>query len=227
MLFRSARDEFSVVSSTASLIASDISEGKSHSPSFSMYKKMQTYFHAFFTSYFRQHCSLKFKGMKVFPVLDGSTSRESAPLILEAASLLNETDLSASLTTAVSDGVSQLERPASSTHSCSADSNVSKLVRDAAASTTQSSAESEEVDDRVVEVFISEDGTIFERSAPTAGTVEATKHLYQEDSDLTQLENVIPDKAVTDFTASVLQTKTSGPSSVCLSSSDSDRKSVV
>ncbi|KAL7886832.1 hypothetical protein AOLI_G00045530 [Acnodon oligacanthus] len=218
-----ALDEFSAVSSTTRLIASDTSEGERHSPFFSKYKKMQN-FHAFFTNFLPQHCSLKFKAKKVFPLLDGYTAIESAPLTLDAALLLNEKDLSASLTSTASDGVSQLERPDSD----AAGNNVSTPVRDAAVSTTESSAESEKINDRVVEIFISEDGTIYERQGPTAGPVEATNTLFQENSGLTQLENVIPDEtihscapATTGFTDNFLWKKKSGPSDVCLSSSDS------
>ncbi|KAL7886833.1 hypothetical protein AOLI_G00045540 [Acnodon oligacanthus] len=218
-----ALDEFSAVSSTTRLIASDTSEGERHSPYFSKYKKMQN-FHAFFTNFLPQLCSLKFKAKKVFPLLDGYTAIESAPLTLDAALLLNEKDLSASLTSTASDGVSQLERPDSD----AAGNNVSTPVRDAAVSTTESSAESEKINDRVVEIFISEDGTIYERQGPTAGPVEATNTLFQENSGLTQLENLIPDEtihscapATTGFTANFLWKKKSGPSDVCLSSSDS------
>ncbi|KAL7886825.1 hypothetical protein AOLI_G00045460 [Acnodon oligacanthus] len=218
-----ALDEFSAVSSTTRLIASDTSEGERRSPYFSKYKKMQN-FHAFFTNFLPQLCSLKFKAKKVFPLLDGYTAIESAPLTLDAALLLNEKDLSASLTSTASDGVSQLERPDSD----AAGNNVSTPVRDAAVSTTESSAESEKINDRVVEIFISEDGTIYERQGPTAGPVEATNTLFQENSGLTQLENVIPDEtihscapATTGFTANFLWKKKSGPSDVCLSSSDS------
>ncbi|KAL7886930.1 hypothetical protein AOLI_G00046510 [Acnodon oligacanthus] len=173
-----ARNEFTAVSSTTSLIASDTSESKRHSPYFSKYRKMQNYFHAFLTSHLRQHCSLKFKGNKVFPLLDCYTAIESAPLTLDGALLLNETDLSVSLTSTASDGVSQIERPESG----SAGKNVSTLVRDAAISTTESSAETEKINDRFVEIFISEDGTISERPAPTAGPVKATNPLSQENS---------------------------------------------
>ncbi|KAL7886827.1 hypothetical protein AOLI_G00045480 [Acnodon oligacanthus] len=218
-----ALDEFSAVSSTTRLIASDTSEGERRSPYFSKYKKMQN-FHAFFTNFLPQHCSLKFKAKKVFPLLDGYTAIESAPLTLDAALLLNEKDLSASLTSTASDGVFQIERPDSD----AAGNNVSTPVRDAAVSTTESSAESEKINDRVVEIFISEDGTIYERQGPTAGPVEATNTLFQENSGLTQLENVIPDEtihscapATTGFTANFLWKKKSGPSDVCLSSSDS------
>ncbi|KAL7886831.1 hypothetical protein AOLI_G00045520 [Acnodon oligacanthus] len=218
-----ALDEFSAVSSTTRLIASDTSEGERHSPYFSKYKKMQN-FHAFFTNFLPQLCSLKFKAKKVFPLLDGYTAIESAPLTLDAALLLNEKDLSASLTSTASDGVSQLERADSD----AAGNNVSTPVRDAAVSTTESSAESEKINDRVVEIFISEDGTIYERQGPTAGPVEATNTLFQENSGLTQLENLIPDEtihscapATTGFTDNFLWKKKSGPSDVCLSSSDS------